>query len=118
MDQSRYRHMRILAARIGHFERRPVSLFDPRDHLAPDRAIWIVRINEIEKMGRDGQRKFVTGQNNPSALFGRERNLLFELLQVGDTVFKLPFPVVPELGNNIGPETWGEGKEPLIGGFG
>ena len=47
----------------------------------------VVRINEIEKMRRDGERKFVTGQNNPGALFGREGNLLFELLQVGDAVF-------------------------------
>ena len=78
----------------------------------------VVRINEIEKMRRDGERKFVTGQNNPGALFGREGNLLFELLQVGDPVFQLPFPVVPEFGSDIGPETWGEGKEPLIGGFG
>ena len=69
-------------------------------------------------MRRNRQRELVSGQDHPGALFGGQSDLLFELLKVGDPVFQLPFPVVPEFGSDIGPETWGEGKEPLIGGFG
>ena len=35
MDQSGNRHVGIFAARVGHFERRAVSLLNARDHLAP-----------------------------------------------------------------------------------
>ncbi len=68
-------------------------------------------------MGCNGERKLVSGQNYPGAFFAGKCELLFELLEVGDPVFELPFPVVPELGSNIWPKTRGESKEPLIGGF-
>jgi hypothetical protein len=75
-------------------------------------------VDKVEEMRCDGQGKFVSGEDYPSTFFGRECDSLFKLLEVGDPVFKLPFPIVPEFGSDIGPETWGEGKEPLIGGFG
>src|ERR1700742_3272600 len=118
MNQSGDRHMGVFAARVCHFQRRPVGFFHPRNDLAPNWAVWIFRINEIEKVGRNCQRELVSREDYPSALFGRKCNLLFKLLKVGDPVFKLPFPVVPELGNDVWPETWGEGKETLISGFG
>jgi hypothetical protein len=51
------------------------------------------------------------------AFFARKSNLFLELLQVRDSILKLPFPVVPEFGSDIGPEPWRERKEPLVGGF-
>ena len=118
MDQTRDRHVGIFAARIGHFERGPVGLLDPRNHLATDRTVRIFRVDEIEKMGCNGEGQLVSGQDDAGALFSGKCELLFELLEVGDPVFKLPFPVVPKLGSDVWPKTWSERKEPLIGGFG
>ena len=110
MNKARNGHVGVLAAGVGHFERRPVGFFDARDHLSTNRALWILGFDEIEKMRRNRKREFVSGQDHPGAFLGGWRDFLFELLQVGQQVFKLPFPVVPELGSDIGPETWGEGK--------
>ena len=118
MDQSRDRHVGIFAARVGHFERGAVGLFDPRNHLATDRAIRIFGIDQIEKVRGNCERQLGSGQDHPGAFFPGKCDLLFELLEIGDAVFKLPFPVVPKLGYDIGPETWSEGKEAFIGGFG
>jgi hypothetical protein len=117
MDETRNGHVRIFAARIGHLERGPVGLFDARDDLATDWTVRIFRVNEIEKMRCNRERKLVSGQNYAGALFPRKRDLLFELLQIGDPVFELPFPVVPEFGSDIWPKAGSERKEPLIGGF-
>jgi hypothetical protein len=107
----------VFAARIGHLKRRSVGLFDPRNDLATDRTIRVFGVDEIEKMGRNGERKLVSGQNYTSALFAGKRELPFELLQVSDAVFELPFPIAPEFGSDIRPKTRRERKEPLIGGF-
>ncbi len=117
MDKTRDGHVGVFAARIGHLKRRSVGLFDPRNDLATDRTIRVFGVDEIEKMGRNGERKLVSGQNYTSALFAGKRELPFELLQVGDAVFELPFPIVPEFGSDIWPKTRRERKEPLIGGF-
>jgi len=118
VDEPWDRHVGILAARIGHLCRGPVGLFDAWDNLATDRTVWVLWVNEIKKMWCHGQRELVSRQNYAGALLAGKGDLLFELLQVSDSVFKLPFPVVPELGIDIGPKAWCEGKEPLIGGFG
>jgi hypothetical protein len=118
MDEAWDRHVGIFAAGVGHFEWSTVGLFNTRDYLATNRAKRVFRVDKVEEMRCDCQRKFVSGEDYPRTFFGRERDPLFKLLEVGDPVFKLPFPIVPELGSDIGPETWGEGEEPLIGGFG
>src|SRR5450432_3568233 len=60
MDQSRYRHVRILAAGIGHIIGRGPCLLDPRNDLTPDRAIRIFAFDQVEKMRRDGEGKLRT----------------------------------------------------------
>jgi hypothetical protein len=111
------RHVRVFAARVGHFEGRSIRLFKARDDLATYRTIGIVRSNQVKKMGSYGKCKFVAGEYDAGAFFVRKSNLLLELLQVRDSILKLPFPVVPEFGCHVGPETWRERKEPLVGGF-
>jgi hypothetical protein len=110
--------MRIFAARIGHFDWRPVRLFDPGDDLAADRTIWVLGIDEIEKMRSNSQCQLISREDNSSAFFAGKGDLLFELLQVGNPIFKLPLPIVPKFGSDIGPESRGKRKEPLVSGFG
>ena len=59
MDQSRHRHVRIFAARIGHVVRRCPGLLDPWNHLTPDRIFGIFMRHEIKKVRRDREREFV-----------------------------------------------------------
>ena len=62
MDQARHRHVRIFAARIGHFMRRSPRFLDARDDLPADRAVGIIAIDEVEKIRRDGERELVAGE--------------------------------------------------------
>jgi len=118
VDEPWDRHLGVFAAGIGHLGRGPVGLFDAGDNLATNRTVWVFWVDEIEKMWCHRKREFVSGQNYAGALFGGKGDLLLKLLQVSDSVFKLPFPVIPVLRFDLGPKAWSEGKEPLIGGFG
>ena len=71
MHQSRHRHVRILAAGIGHVVRRRPRLFDPRNDLAPNRAIRIVALDQVEKMRRDGERELGAGKQHAAPFFIR-----------------------------------------------
>jgi hypothetical protein len=110
--------MRIFTAGVRHLERSPVGLFYARNHLAPNGTIWILRVDEIKEMRGNRERELVSGKDHPGPFIPAQDNSLFELLEIGDSIFKLPFPVIPEFGSDIGPESGGEGKEPLIGGLG
>jgi len=98
MHEPWHRHVRIFAARIGHVVGRPPSFFNTRNDLTPDR---IVRIsfarNQIEKMGRDGERELIAGEQDAAAFFLAKIDMSLQLSERGDSVFKLPFPIVPEL---------------------
>ena len=73
MHQSGHRRMRIFAARIAHFPRRVVCFFDPRNDLPADGAVFIRRINQVEKERRDGQGEFRVGQFGAGVFLRRER---------------------------------------------
>ena len=103
MHQSRHRHVRIFAARIGHVVRRRPRFFDPRNDLTPDRAIRIIALDQIEKMRRDGERELRAGKQNAAAFFIRKFEMLLELGERSDPIFQLPFPIIPEFGRDIGP---------------
>ena len=112
------RHVRVFAARVRHFDRRSICFFEARDYLATNRAIGILGVDQVKKVGGDRKRELVAGQQDAGAFFAGKGDLPLELAQVGDSVFKLPFPVVPVFRSDIGPETRREGKEPLVGGLG
>ena len=59
MYQSRYRHVRIFPARIGHVVWRCPGLLDPRNDLTPDRILGIVPRQEVKEVWRDREREFV-----------------------------------------------------------
>jgi hypothetical protein len=60
--------VRIFSARVSHVVGRTPCFFDPRDHLTPDRIVWIFPRNQIEKVGRDREREFIAGEQNAGAL--------------------------------------------------
>src|SRR6476646_11188728 len=95
--------MRIFAARVGHVVRRRPRFFDSRNDLTPYRVIRIVCRQQVEKVWGNGQREFVAGQQNPAALLVAQFQMFLELREGGDSVFKLPFPIVPELRSRVWP---------------
>jgi hypothetical protein len=60
MHKPRNWHVRILAARVSHVVRGCPRLFDPWNHLSPDRIIGIIARDQIEKMRGHRQREFVS----------------------------------------------------------
>jgi len=68
-------------------------------------AIFIGRIDKIEKVWRDGQSQLVIGQPRACIFLGRERrHEALQLLDVGDPMLKLPTPIVPVRFGNVAPE--------------
>src|SRR5437016_5343510 len=96
MYQSRYRHVRIFAARIGHVVRGCPSLLDPGNDLTPDWILVIVPRHEVKKVWRDREREFVARKQNAATLLVTQLQVFFQLSQGGDPVLKLPFPIVPK----------------------
>jgi hypothetical protein len=76
-----------------------------RDDLLTDRAMLVHRVNEIEKIRRDGEREFVVRQFRAGEFLGRERgHQPLQLLRRGDAMFELPAPIVPISVGNIAPK--------------
>src|ERR1035438_2920209 len=72
----------------------------------------IHRVNEIEKIRRDGEREFVVRQFRAGEFLRRERgHQALQLLRRGDAMFKLPMPVVPIGIGNIAPKAAAGGVE-------
>ncbi|MGC3988104.1 MAG: hypothetical protein QM796_00190 [Chthoniobacteraceae bacterium] len=103
VNQPRHRHVRILPTRVGHLGGRDQRLLKPRDHLAADWIVGIVRVNQVEKMRRDPHRQLVGREKNSLALLLQQRQFLLDLTQAFQAVFKLPFPIVPLFGRDIRP---------------
>lgn len=114
MHQARHRRVRVFAARIGHFPRCRVGLLQPRDDLPTDGTMFIRRIDQVEKIGRDGERQLVIGQLRAGVFLRRQRgHQPRQLFEPGDAVLKLPVPVVPIRVGNIVPETTAGGDKAL-----
>ncbi len=103
MHQSRDRHVRIFAARIGHIVGRGPGFLDPRNHLAPDGIVRIIARDQVKKVRGDGERQLVAGEQDAAPFFIRKFEVLLELGQRRDPVFELPFPIVPEFRRDPGP---------------
>ena len=68
MHQAGHGRMRILAARVAHLPGGGVGFLDARDDLLADGAVFIRRVNEVEEVGRDGQRQLVIGEGRSGQL--------------------------------------------------
>src|SRR6188472_2495096 len=97
--------MRIFAARVSHVVRRRPRFLDSRNDLTPDRITGVVCRQQVKKVWRNGQREFVTGQQNAAAFLGAQFQMFFELREGGNSVFELPLPIVPEIRSRIWPMT-------------
>jgi hypothetical protein len=112
MHEAGHGRMRIFAARVAHFPRRGVRFLDARNDLPADGAMLIRRVNQVEKIRRDGQRELVVRQFRAGEFLRRERgHQPLQLLRRGDAVFELPAPVVPVGIGNIVPEAAAGGVE-------
>src|SRR5262249_5306365 len=117
VHQPGHRRVRVLAARISHFPRRSVSLFDARYHLPADRAILVRGVDEIEKVWSNRERQSVIGERGAGVFLGRKgRHQALKLLHAGNSMLQLPTPVVPLRLRNVAPETTARGSK-LFEGF-
>ena len=108
--------MTVLAARVRHFAGGDDRFAGERDDLAADRAVGVVRLNEIEVVRGDAEGEFVGGEEEAFA-FGRgEAEVLFGLREGADALTQLPAPVVPFGFGRIGPVTGSVGAEVAQGG--
>ncbi len=105
VHQTGHGRVRILAARVAHFPGRSVCFLDTRNDLPPDGTVLIHRIDQVEKIRRDGQRKLVVCEFRAGELLRRERgHQALQLFRRRDAVFELPAPVVPLGIRNVAPE--------------
>ena len=54
-------------------------------------------------MWGNGQREFVAGQQNAAAFLVAQFQMFLELREGGNSVFELPFPIVPEFRSRVWP---------------
>ena len=86
MHEAGHGHVAVLAARIGHLERRDEGFLQLRDDLPPDGAIRVVALDEIEKMRRDRQRKLAARDLHARAFARSQDEMLLKLFEPGDAV--------------------------------
>ena len=79
VDESRNRHVGILATRVGHFRRVSVGFFNARDDLPADRAIGIGGVDEVEEVRRDGSGQFGPGEEDAGSFFFRECQVFLDV---------------------------------------
>ena len=112
MHESGHWRMRIFADGIAHLPRRSVGFGELGNDLQPDGAVFIRRINQVEKIRRDGERELGVREFRAGEFLRRERGQKFlQLLHRRDAVLELPFPVVPVGVRNIAPQTASGGME-------
>ena len=71
MHKPGHGRVRVLAARIGHLPGGGLGFLNARNHLPPDRAVFIRWIDEIEKVRGDGERQFVVREFRAAIFFRR-----------------------------------------------
>ena len=105
MNQAWHWRVGIFTARIRHFPRRGIGLFDARDDLPSDGTILIGWINQVEKIRRDGQSQLVVGQRGTRKFLGCERgHQALQLFDARNSMLKLPAPIIPFGIGNITPK--------------
>jgi len=57
-------HVGILAAGVAHFRGVGERFFDPGDDLSADRAVGVVGVDEVKKVGGDRHRELIAGELN------------------------------------------------------
>jgi hypothetical protein len=78
---------------------------DHREIVLHDRVIGIVSRQQVKKVGRNGQREFIAGQQNAAAFLVAQFQMFLELREGGNSIFELPSPIVPEFRSCVWPIT-------------
>ena len=86
VDQTGNWHMTVLAARVRHFAGGDDRFAGQRDDLAADRAVGVVRLNEIEIVRGDAEGEFVGGEEEPFAFGGGQTEVFFGLGEGADAL--------------------------------
>ena len=95
MHEPRHRHVGIFAAWIGHFAGGYDTFAGQGDDLPSDRAIRVVRLDEVEVVRGDSESQLVRGEEETFAFRRGETDEFFGLRERGDAVTELPAPVIP-----------------------
>jgi hypothetical protein len=70
MNQTWHGSMSFLATGIGHFPRSGMSFLDSGDDLATNWAGRIITIDQVEKVGRNGDGQPMVSQESPGSFLG------------------------------------------------
>ncbi len=95
--------MAVLGERVLHHPGEGTQLGSDRDHLAADRVVRVVGIDERDEVGRDVDPELV-GRREPLALVVGQVQDLLELLERVQPVGELPAPVVPLVVGDVFPD--------------
>ena len=79
--ESGHGHVRVLAAGVGHFAGGDDGFAGARDDLAADRAVGVVRLDEVEVVRRDGEGQLVAGEEEPFTFVGGQAEMLLGLFE-------------------------------------
>jgi hypothetical protein len=100
MHEARHRGVAVLGQRVLHHRRERLLLAPERDHLATDRVVRVVGVDQRDEVRRDVDPELVL-RRQPLALVLGEVEDRLDLLEIVDAVAELPAPVVPLLVGDV-----------------
>ena len=103
MHEAGHRGVAVLGERVLHHRGEGLLLAPERDHLAADRVVGVVGVDQADEVRRDVDPELVGGAEAGPLLVGQVEDRL-DLLEVVDPVAELPAPVVPLLVGNVVPD--------------
>ena len=103
MDEARDRRVAVLGERVLHHRGEGLLLAAERDHLAADRVVRVVGVDQADEVRRDVDPELVLGREALALVVGQVQDL-GDLLEVVDPVAELPAPVVPLLVRDVLPD--------------
>ena len=103
MHEAGHGGVAVLGQRVLHHRRERLLLPAQRDHLAADRVVRVVRVDQADEIRRDVDAELVGCAETLALLVGQVQDLV-DLLEVVDPVAELPAPVVPLLVRDVRPQ--------------
>jgi hypothetical protein len=95
VDEAGDRRILVLSQGVHHVALRKVKFLDPGDRLSSNGTIGVDRIHEVRKIRGHGHGQPSFGVIDPFDFFRGQFEDLFDLVEGGDPMPKLPSPIVP-----------------------